>query len=105
MNRKDIRYLLFRLKSHGEGVCDIGDLAPEGFEKGFSSQKKFQGWNNFGVTWDVGGRTPNEDNPAEDATSREKSPWVIVMRDESLDAEWNKILSRVVVPLPVEVVN
>ena len=73
--------------------------------RGFSFQKKFQGWNNFGVTWDVGGRVPNEDNPLEDATTKEKSPWVIVMRDESLDEAWNKVLDRVVTPLPVKLVN
>ena len=103
MNRKEIRYLLFRIRSEEEGVSKVGAKSlPKGFKKGFSTQKKFQGWNNFGVTWDVGGREPNEDNPHEDATSREPSPWVIVMRDESLDAEWNKVLTRVVVPLPVK---
>ena len=99
MTRKQIRYLLFRLKSDSEGVSKAPAL-PKGFKKSFSSQKKFQGWNNFGVTWDVGGRVPNEDQPHEDATSKEPSGWVIVMRDESLDEEWDRVLADVVTPLP-----
>ena len=100
MNRKNIRYVLFRLKSQEEGVSDASDVIPENFEKTFSSQKKFRGWSSFGVTWDVGGRVPDEFNPLEDATSKEDSPWVIVMRDESIDEAWNKVLQRVVTPLP-----
>lgn len=101
MNRKQIRYNLFRLKTEAEG----GTKAPKlekGFKKSFESQKKFQGWISFGVTWDVGGRVLNEDFPHEDTTSREESPWTIVLRDKSLDEAWNDVLREVVTEIPEE---
>ena len=58
MNRKDIRYLLFRIKTEAEGGVETPPL-PAGFIKSFETQIKFQGWLSFGVTWDVGGRVPN----------------------------------------------
>ena len=101
MNRKDIRYLMFRLKTEVEG----GNIAPElpkGFKKTFETQKKFQGWLSFGVTWDVGGRVLTEENPNADTTSDENSFWTIVLRNESLDEAWNKVLEKVVVEIPKE---
>ena len=99
MTRKQIRYLLFRLKNELENGVPVGGL-PDNFKAAFIHQKKFQGFNNFGVSWDVGGRIPNEQFPHEDATTKEPSAWVIVMRDESLDDAWNRVLSKVVVTLP-----
>lgn len=101
MLRKEIRYKLFRLKTEAEG----GAKAPEmdkGFKKSFEAQKKFQGWMSFGVTWDIGGRTPNEENPTIDATTTEESHWTVVLRDVSLDDAWNEVLSKVVVELTEE---
>ena len=99
MTRKQIRYLLFRIRTAAEGGSECPE-PPENFKKSFESQAKFLGWPSFGVTWDVGGRIPNEDNPLIDATSKESDQWTIVLREESLDDAWNTVLARVVTPLP-----
>ena len=98
MTRKQIRYLLFRLKTQTESGVETPKL-PKGFRKSFTTQKKFQGWTSFGVTWDVGGRIPNEDNPHSDTTSEEESAWTVVMRDKSLDELWNDQLEKSLTPL------
>lgn len=104
MERKEIRYKLFRLKTQAEGGNKAPKM-PKGFKKTFESQKKFQGWLSFGVTWDVGGRKLTEENPNEDTTSEENCCWTIVLRDESLDDAWNKVLEKVVVEIPKELLR
>lgn len=104
MTRKQIRYLLFRLKTQTDEGLDTPKLN-KGFKKSFESQKKFQGWSSFGVTWDVGGRILNDDNPIHDTTSIEESPWTIVLRDKSLDEAWNDVLRKVVPELPIELLE
>lgn len=50
---KRVRYFLSRLKTEAEGLVEVGGL-PEGFREFYESQEMFDGWENWGVTWDVG---------------------------------------------------
>ena len=67
--RKRVRYQLARLRTEADG----GPKAepPKGFKKHYSKQKWFDGWVNWGETWDVGtpfmdGEFQNEDSSSED---------------------------------------
>ena len=50
--RKRVRYQLSRLKTEADGGPE--SEAPKGFKKFYSKQKWFDGWENWGITWDVG---------------------------------------------------
>ena len=50
--RQDIRYWCFRLQTEAEeGVPSTG--RPRGLKPHFEKQEWFDGWENFGKTWDV----------------------------------------------------
>lgn len=72
--RKTIRYQLYRLKGEAEGRCV--NLSEEGFKEIFESQRLFDGWRNFSVSWDV----------AMD------DPYRILHRALSVQEEWNDVV-------------
>lgn len=50
-NRKKIRYQLYRLRTESEGKCAAN--SDKDFKDIFEKQSFFDGWGNFGTTWDV----------------------------------------------------
>ena len=50
-NRKKVRYQLYRLRTEAEGMCAAD--SDKKFIKIFEDQEFFDGWGNFGTTWDV----------------------------------------------------
>lgn len=82
LGRRAVRYRLYRIKA--------GDpLATDGLKAHLESQDEFDGWHNFGVTWDVG----------------DEGPWpeghfVAVHLSESLEAQWQRKLLGLVRELP-----
>ena len=69
--RKQVRYWLFRLKTEADGGPAAQDV-PRGLRGYYKKQEWFDGWENFGVTWDVAAEDPLETWP----------------RDESIEEEW-----------------
>ena len=91
LTRRQIRYICFRLQIEAEG----GNKAqPDKLHLRFvdevkehmESQEDFDGWKNFGKTWDVG----------------DKAPLVVVTRMKSIQSEWNKILKEEAKEFPKE---
>lgn len=80
--RKQVRYNLSRLKTEADG----GDKAepPYEFKPYFENQKWFDGWENWGVTWDVG--TPDRDADSFGNTISD-DPLEVVPRYSSLNEE------------------
>jgi len=85
--RKRIRYLLSRLQRVAtvEGA-DVPKL-PKGFKKHFEDQEWFDGWENWGVTWDVGTPMRSEE---EIGGNDSDDPLVVVPRYMSLNEEWDE---------------
>jgi hypothetical protein len=83
MTKKDIRYLLFRIRTEAEGATKAPPL-PRGFKKGFEEQEHFDGWERFGITWDV--------IPAD--------PWTTYRREKSLLQEHEEEMLAKVPVLP-----
>lgn len=76
MNRRQVRYWLFRFKTEEEGGCEASE-SPEGLREAFECLPSFKfagGWKSFGVTWDV----------------QEEDPFEIMPLDESLWDAWHK---------------
>lgn len=74
LGRRKLRYRLYRIKS--------GDpVKKDGLKAHFESQDEFDGWQNFGVTWDVGdeGKWPD-------------GHFAAVPLRESLEATWQRTL-------------
>ena len=67
--RKRVRYQLSRLKTEADG----GPKAkpPKGFKKHYSKQEWFDGWSNWGDTWDVGTPLIGEEFQNVDSTSED----------------------------------
>lgn len=84
MNRRQIRYLISRLRTAETGGVEAPDL-PDGFVETFERQDKFRGWSNYQKIWDV-----------------DDSGWNIVLLDISAEEEWNKLLEEKVPELPEE---
>lgn len=90
LTRRNIRYICFRLQTEAtggtkaekedEGIMQFVDEVRGHMEE----QEDFDGWNNFGKTWDVG----------------EKSFLVAVLRKSSIQSEWDKVLKDEAKPLP-----
>lgn len=57
--RRRTRYQLSRLKTEADGGVKANP--PRGFKKFFADQRWFDGWENWGVTWDVGTPMRSED--------------------------------------------
>jgi hypothetical protein len=89
MNRRQIRYLLARIRSQATGVCEDVPEMPEGFKETFESQDAFRGWIAYTVTWDVD----------------ETDPWKVVTLKKSLEDEWQEKLNEVVPELPLELLE
>lgn len=84
LDRRQIRYWLFRFRTETEAGGAKAKGAPRGLRKLFQEQPEFEGWHKFGVTWDVA----------------EGDPLKAVPRKYSIHEEWNATLRRVVVDLP-----
>jgi len=84
MTRRQIRYLISRLRTAATGGVEPPDL-PEGFAETFERQDKFRGWANYQKIWDV-----------------DESGWNIVLLDISAEEAWNKLLLEKVPELPEE---
>lgn len=89
MTRREIRYLLARIRSQLQGVCEDVPELPEGFKETFEGQPAFRGWAAYTVTWDV----------------CEDDQWLVVPLKKSLEDEWHELLMEVVPELPVELIE
>ena len=83
MLRRKIRYTLFRLKKKEDDGVAI--RTPAGFKKFYSDQQWFDGWENFGVTWDVGDPLDPKERGSED-------PFEAVARYQSVNEEWDAVI-------------
>lgn len=81
--RRKIRYTLFRLKKKEDEGVPV--RTPAGFKKFYSDQKWFDGWGNFGVTWDVGDPLDPKDRGSDD-------PFEVVARYQSVNEEWDEVV-------------
>jgi hypothetical protein len=52
IGRRKVRYWCFRKKTEADGG-NSADEAPQELVDHFESLENFQGWTNFGVTWDI----------------------------------------------------
>jgi len=84
MDRRQIRYLISRLRTEATGGVEPPEL-PEGFRDTFERQDKFRGWANYQKIWDV-----------------DDSGWGIILLDISAEEAWNKLLLEKVPELPEE---
>lgn len=76
--RRRIRYVLSRLKTEVDGGEEMS--APEGFKEFFEKQDDWwDGWENWGVTWDVGALD-------------QEGPLVVVPRWTSIHEEWDEVV-------------
>lgn len=82
MNRRQIRYLISRLRTEATGGVAAPEL-PDGFRESFERQDKFRGWSNYQKVWDV-----------------DESGWNIVLLDVSAEEAWNALLLEKVPELP-----
>lgn len=85
LGRRKVRYRLYRIQS--------GDLVDpkDGLKSHFESQDEFDGWHNFGVTWDTGGEGEWPDGH-----------FVAVPLEESLEATWQRTLLGLVQDFPAD---
>lgn len=82
MTRRQIRYLLSRLRTQATGGVESPEL-PDGFAETFERQDKFRGWANYQKIWDV-----------------DDTGWFIVLLDVSAEDAWNKLLAEKVPEIP-----
>lgn len=75
LDRRKVRYRLYRIQSNKP--LD----AEDGLKSHFESQDEFDGWHNFGVTWDTG-----------DEGDWPEGHFVAVPLVESLEATWQRTL-------------
>lgn len=85
MNRKEVKYLLARLRTYAEtkrSDCPTVEPPelPQGFLESFESQEAFRGWVNYHVTWDV----DSDDH------------WKVVPLGQSLEEKWHGDLEKVI---------
>lgn len=83
MLRKNIRYLLFRLKKKADDGVPV--RTPAGFKKFYSDQHWFDGWENFGVTWDVG-------DPMDPVNRGSSDVFEVLPRYQSVNEEWDEVI-------------
>lgn len=81
--RRGVRYRLFRLKNEAEGGATIE--TPEGFKEHYEAQKWFDGWDKFGITWDVG-------DPVRPQPRGSENPLEVVPRYVSVQEEWEDVV-------------
>lgn len=82
LGRRKLRYRLYRIQSKDPVVDD-------GLKAHFESQDEFDGWHNFGITWDTG---PSGEWP--------EGHFVAVPLSESLEAQWQKTMLGLVQDFP-----
>jgi len=87
--RKQIRYWLSRLRSEALEDKEKPDL-PKGFKKFFSDQEYWDGWENWGITWDVG--TPMRQPDPDNAEYWSDDPLEVVPRFVSIEEEWEETI-------------
>ncbi len=75
--RRKVRYWLFRLRSEAEGLGDAKGI-PAGLKTHYKKQEWFDGWENFGATWDVD----------------DEDPLTTVPRWETIHEEWDRVLEQ-----------
>jgi hypothetical protein len=85
LGRRKVRYRLYRIQS--------GDLVDsnDGLKAHFESQDEFDGWHNFGVTWDTG-----------DEGEWPEGHFLAVPLEESLEAQWQKTVLGLVKDFPTD---
>lgn len=76
--RRRVRYELSRLKTEADGGVEADP--PEGFKDFFEKQEWWDGWDNWGVTWDVG------------KLGSEEGVLVVVPRWLSIYEEWDDVI-------------
>jgi hypothetical protein len=81
--RRKIRYTLFRLKKKEDAGVPI--RTPAGFKKFYSDQEWFDGWENFGVTWDIGDPMDPNNRGSDDV-------FEVVARYQSVNEEWDEVI-------------
>lgn len=88
LSRREVRYRLYRIQS-GKTVNN-----KDGLKQFFETQVHFDGWHNFGVTWDVGkeGVFP-------------EGHWIAVKRKKSVLQEWEEIVAKHVQEFPTKEPN
>lgn len=72
--RRKLRYWCFRLRSEVEGISDAE--APSELVDLYEDQQWFDGWGNFGATWDLD----------------EEDPLVVVPRWRTIHEEWDEVI-------------
>lgn len=75
--RRKVRYWMFRIQTAETGGPKA-EKVPKGFKKFFEEQKDFDGWENFGQTWDV----------------EPKEPLVVRARYMSIHEEWDIVIGQ-----------
>jgi hypothetical protein len=80
--RHKTRYSCFRRQTEEDGG-NKADKEHHKLTKPLEKMEGFDGWKNFGITWDIS--TPD--------------PLVIVRRKWSIHQEWSQTMERVAVPL------
>lgn len=90
LTRRNVRYLCFRLKDEAlGGVEATGDgilVHVDEVKEHMSEQSDFGGWDKFGITWDVD----------------VKSHFVVVTLKRSLESEWNAVVKKNAIDLPLQ---
>ncbi len=84
MLRKRIRYTLFRLQTKEENGTPFSP--PAGFRDFYADQQWFDGWENFGNTWDVGDPMDPEGRGSDDV-------FEVVARYQSVHEEWDEVIA------------
>jgi len=84
MLRRRVRYNLFRLQNEEESGIPA-DSTPDGFKEFFETQQWFDGWGNFGKTWDVG-------DPMDAAARGSDDPLTAVPRYLTIHEEWDEVI-------------
>lgn len=77
--RRRIRYVASRLYTEANDGAPMDDI-PEGFLEHFEDQEWFDGWENWGVTWDLG------------ELDSEEGPLAAVPRWLSIHEEWDEVI-------------
>ena len=85
LTRRRVRYVMYRLMYEATEDKPTGDIVPEGFKEYFEAQKWFDGWDKFGITWDVG-------DPVHPKPRGSEDPLEVVPRYISVQEEWEEVV-------------
>jgi hypothetical protein len=85
LTKREVRYICFRLLQEYDGGNDAVDIPfLDEVRVHLEKEEDFDGWINFGKTWDVS----------------EKSPLVAVRRIKSIASEWNTEVEKTAIDFP-----